>query len=180
MRQNLGAYNHSLAHTPHMDGLAATGLTFHRAYVQYSYCSPSRHSFLTGRRPDTTRVWEFVDHFREKGVGEDWISLPQYFKTFGYLTLGSGKLFHPTNADENIGFPLNDWPESWSPEYPYFSNQPPNDPHNCSNDWWTSPCPAGQGQCGWCAAELPKEASALSDQKIRDSCIRQAPTLTRK
>ena len=74
-----------------------------RGQVQYSYCSPSRHSFLTGRRPDTTRVWEFVDHFREKGVGEDWISLPQYFKTFGYLTLGSGKLFHPTNADENIG-----------------------------------------------------------------------------
>ena len=34
MRQNIGAYNHSLAHTPHMDGLAATGLTFHRAYVR--------------------------------------------------------------------------------------------------------------------------------------------------
>ena len=56
-------------------------------------------------------------HFREAGVGEDWLSLPQYFKTFGYLTLGSGKLFHPTNSKENIGFPDNDWPASWSPEY---------------------------------------------------------------
>ena len=28
------------------------------------------HSFMTGRRPDTTKVWEFVDHFREKGVSE--------------------------------------------------------------------------------------------------------------
>jgi hypothetical protein len=41
MRPNLGAYNYSLAHTPNMDQLAATGLTFHRAYVQYAYCSPS-------------------------------------------------------------------------------------------------------------------------------------------
>jgi iduronate 2-sulfatase len=31
MRPNIGAYNHSLAHTPNMDQLAATGLTFHRA-----------------------------------------------------------------------------------------------------------------------------------------------------
>jgi len=43
---------------------------------------------MTGRRPDTTRVWEFVDHFREKGVGDKWLSLPQYFKKEGYLTLG--------------------------------------------------------------------------------------------
>ena len=41
MRPNIGAYNYSLANTPHMDQLAATGLTFHRAYVQYAYCSPS-------------------------------------------------------------------------------------------------------------------------------------------
>ena len=49
-------------------------------------------SFMTGRRPDTTRVWEFVDHFREKGVGADWVSMPQYFKAHGYITLGGGKL----------------------------------------------------------------------------------------
>jgi hypothetical protein len=165
MRPNIGAYNYSLAHTPVMDELAATGLTFQRAYVQYAYCSPSRHSFLSGRRPDTTRVWEFVDHFREPGVGADWISLPQYFKTNGFLTLGSGKIFHPTNAKENIGFPLNDWPLSWSPEYPYFANQPPNDPHNCTNDVHT------QRPLTWCAAQVTKEASKLSDQKIRDSCI---------
>ena len=82
------AYNFSLAHTPHLDQLASEGLTFTRAYVQYAYCSPSRNSFMTGRRPDTTRVWEFVDHFREEGVGANWTSLPQYFKRHGYITLG--------------------------------------------------------------------------------------------
>jgi len=65
-------------------------------------------------------VWEFVDHFREEGVGKDWVSMPQYFKQFGYLTLGSGKLYHPSSTSENIGMPFMDWPASWSPEYPYF------------------------------------------------------------
>ena len=120
---------------------------------------------MSGRLPDTTRVFEFVDHFREVGVGADWISLPQYFKTHGYLTLGSGKLFHPTNSQENIGFPEDDWPASWSPEYPYFANQPPNDPHNCTNDVTL------QRPLTWCAAQVAKEAAKLSDQKIRDSCI---------
>ena len=30
--------------------------------------------------PAWTKVWEFKDHFREQGVGKDWVSMPQYFK----------------------------------------------------------------------------------------------------
>ena len=70
MRPNIGVYNHSLAHTPNIDALAKSGLRFDHAYVQYAFCSPSRNSFMTGRRPDTTRVWEFTDSFREPGVGK--------------------------------------------------------------------------------------------------------------
>ena len=130
MRPSIGAFNFSLAHTPNMDHLAATGLVFKRAYVQYAFCAPSRNrcaahvsiffalcqprvrnrcasslsslpdsshrlrvwgSFMSGRRPDTTRVWNFMDHFREEGVGADWLSMPEYFKSHGMLTLGSGK-----------------------------------------------------------------------------------------
>ena len=47
---------------------------------------------MSGRRPDTTHVFEFLDHFREMGVGHNWLSLPGYFKLHGYLTLGGGKL----------------------------------------------------------------------------------------
>jgi iduronate 2-sulfatase len=170
MRPNLGAYNHSLAHTPHLDALAASGLRFDRAYVQYAFCSPSRNSFMSGRRPDTTRVWEFVDHFRERGVGAGWASLPQYFKNNGYLALGAGKLYHPASATENVGMPNNDYPASWTPAFPYFDNEPPNGPHNCTN-----PADPGdissKGEHTWCAADVPKEASVLSDQKIRDACI---------
>ena len=46
--------------------------------------------------------------YREKGVGDAWLTLPQYFKTHGYLALGTGKTFHP-------GSPPNfDMPLSWS------------------------------------------------------------------
>jgi arylsulfatase A-like enzyme len=73
MRPSLGAYNFTLegqpSHSPNIDKLAREGTLFTHAYVQYAYCSPSRNSFMTGRRPDTTKVWEFQDHFREEGVG---------------------------------------------------------------------------------------------------------------
>ena len=59
MRPQLGCYGHSFMHTPHIDGLASTGTLFNRAYVQYSFCAPSRNSFMSGRRPDRTRVWNF-------------------------------------------------------------------------------------------------------------------------
>ena len=38
-------------------------------------CSPSRNSFMTGRRPDTTRVWNFLDSFRTAGA--NWTTMPQ-------------------------------------------------------------------------------------------------------
>ena len=73
-----------------------------------SFCCPSRNSFLSGRRPSKTKVWTFKDHFREPGVGEDWVSFPGYFKQHGYTTLGGGKTYHPKLP------PDNDGAKSWS------------------------------------------------------------------
>ena len=42
-------------YTPALDYLASRSLLLKSAYVQQAVCSPSRTSFLTGRRPDTTR-----------------------------------------------------------------------------------------------------------------------------
>lgn len=96
LRPNLGAYGHDFMRTPHMDALAASGMLFQRAYVQYSFCAPSRNVILSGRRPDATRVFSFTDHFREAGVGDQWVTLPQQFKDAGgYTTNGTGKTFHP-------------------------------------------------------------------------------------
>ena len=69
LRPELAAYNQSLGHSPHIKSLASTGVTFDRAYCQISVCSPSRMSFLTGRRPDHSRIVNFIDHFRQADCG---------------------------------------------------------------------------------------------------------------
>ena len=102
LRPELPFYNHSWVIAPNLQRLARTSLVFDRAYAHFAICNPSRNSFMTGRTPDTTKVWEFADSFREEGVGKDWVSLPQFFKQFGYLTLGSGKIFHPSSKRQNI------------------------------------------------------------------------------
>ena len=43
----------------------------------------------SGRRPDATKVWNFNNNFREKGVGDKWIALPEHFVTNGYLVTGA-------------------------------------------------------------------------------------------
>eukprot|EP01047_Picozoa_sp_COSAG01_P048257 COSAG01_NODE_4686_length_4811_cov_4.669355_2_plen_102_part_00 len=86
------AYGMTETVTPNLDRFASESVTFQRAYCQFAVCSPSRNSFMSGRRPDTTKVWNFINHFREKGVGSHWISMPQYFKNHGFLTFASGKL----------------------------------------------------------------------------------------
>jgi iduronate 2-sulfatase len=51
------AYGMDETITPHLDKFAKESITFTRAYCQMAVCSPSRNSFMSGRRPDTTKVW---------------------------------------------------------------------------------------------------------------------------
>ena len=45
----LSCYGHPTLETPHIDGLAARGVRFQRAYVQSPICGSSRMSYYTGR-----------------------------------------------------------------------------------------------------------------------------------
>jgi hypothetical protein len=85
MRPLLGSYlggdfpnlsHQSRLLTPNFDKLARESIVFKNAYVQYSLCGPSRTSILTGRRPDTTRIFGNVHYWRT--AGGNFTTLPQY------------------------------------------------------------------------------------------------------
>jgi hypothetical protein len=65
LRTDLGCYGHPEAKTQNIDALAKRGMVFKRAYCQQAVCSPSRTSLLTGLRPDSTKVYDLVTHFRD-------------------------------------------------------------------------------------------------------------------
>ena len=85
--------------TPNIDALAASSIVFTRAHTHYTLCGPSRTAFLTGRRPDTTQVFNNGGYWRETSA--NFSSMPQYFKENGYSTYASGKLYH---ADDDNAF----------------------------------------------------------------------------
>uniref|UniRef100_A0A8C1A4Y5 Iduronate 2-sulfatase n=1 Tax=Cyprinus carpio carpio TaxID=630221 RepID=A0A8C1A4Y5_CYPCA len=93
LRPTLGCYSDPVVKSPHIDQLASVSTVFHNAYAQQAVCGPSRVSFLTSRRPDTTKLYDFNSYWRVHAG--NYTTLPQYFKSNGYTTLSVGKVFHP-------------------------------------------------------------------------------------
>ncbi|MEY2881412.1 MAG: hypothetical protein RLZZ15_3792 [Verrucomicrobiota bacterium] len=102
LNKSLGAYGDALARSPNVDRLAARAVRFDRAYCQYPVCSPSRVSFLSGRRPETTRMFGNEGSSRTPPLAHA-VFMPEYFRQQGYFTARVGKVFH-------IG---RDVPECW-------------------------------------------------------------------
>ncbi len=96
--------------SPNMDRLAKSSVSFTSAYCQQAFCTASRMSFLTGMRPDYTKVWDLSTKIRD--VRPDIVTIPEYFKNNGYQTAGMGKVMHGAKRDD---------PQSWT--IPFINNQ---------------------------------------------------------
>ncbi len=87
--------------TPALDGLAASGVRFERAYVSNPVCMPSRFSLQTGRMPsaiglgtnDDTPKPLLTDAMREESLGP-------LFSRAGYEVAYSGKVHLPKSMTD--------------------------------------------------------------------------------
>jgi len=97
----LSAHGNPYLHTPHMDSLVHSGLTFRNAYCASPVCGPSRGSLLSGRLPHRTGV-EVNGPAVEAGI----TTMGQHFRQAGYRPYYAGKLHlgpNPRQGVEEVG-----------------------------------------------------------------------------
>lgn len=109
-----GMGGHPQAYTPHMARLAATGVSFRRAYSNNPLCAPSRASLFAGIYPHTSRMIHFGKWFENETLINS-KTIPEYFRDSGYRAMGTGKLLHHYRPDiwEEHGHRANYGPFSY-------------------------------------------------------------------
>jgi arylsulfatase A-like enzyme len=86
------------AFTPNIDALAASGVTFTRAYAPAPACSPSRSALLGGRRPGFTGVYDNSHDWKTAFRNRNIVPLTKHFKANGYNVMGVGKIYHEMHS----------------------------------------------------------------------------------
>ncbi len=164
LRPELNCFGRTYIHSPNIDRIANRGMAFDRAYVQQAVCSPSRSSLMTGTRPDSTKVWDLVTHFR---VAEpNIVTLPQHFKNNGYFVQGMGKIYHP-------GF---DDPQSWS--IPWQTPKAPNYAKVTSANTEDEDKPKAKGGPAFESADVPD--NFYKDGMVADLAVETLKTIGKK
>jgi choline-sulfatase len=102
---------HPQVRTPHMDRLAARGVTFANAHCASPLCCPSRAALFTGMQPFHTGVYQNNHDLRK--AAPNLVLLPHYFQQHGYATFGTGKLLHRKRKDVCEDMFLTE--QRWSP-----------------------------------------------------------------
>ncbi|MBS3762815.1 MAG: sulfatase-like hydrolase/transferase, partial [Planctomycetes bacterium] len=113
---DLGCFGSETIETPHIDGLAADGLTFTDYHSNGAVCTPTRAALITGRyqqRSGLEGVIFVSGETRQTGLDPEEFSVAEALKSSGYATgvfgkwhLGYKKRFNPLHHgfDEFRGY----------------------------------------------------------------------------
>lgn len=136
--------------TPNFDSLIQKSTVFKKTVVQQPVCGPSRASFLSGRLPDTTKIWNF-DRFLTD-VHPEIQTIGKYLvENEGYThSRGFGKVFHPHSYDKT----------DYDPDH-YYGTGHYTSPVRAFDKTGNSECSQGKLYC-----DLSK--SQLTDQNVND------------
>jgi uncharacterized sulfatase len=93
LNNRIACYGDPVVKTPNVDRLARHGVRFDHSYCNYPLCNPTRTSLLSGKRPETTRIFDNNTASRTY-LGKDVVFLPEYFGANGYFTARVGKIAH--------------------------------------------------------------------------------------
>lgn len=115
LRPLISCQGDPVAVTPNLDRLAADGMVFERAYAQYPICGPSRGSFMSGMRPDTTGLMGNNTPFHEAVPNA--LTINRYFMEQGYAVFGAGKIYHNSvGGDWSEPYFKTDWLDHVQPD----------------------------------------------------------------
>jgi arylsulfatase A-like enzyme/Tfp pilus assembly protein PilF len=93
-RDRIGAYGYALAHTPNVDGFAAEGIRFDRAYATVPLTIPAHASMFTGVYPTKHGVHSNGDSV----LPESFSTLAELLQASGYATAAAVSAFVTTRA----------------------------------------------------------------------------------
>lgn len=124
MSPRLAAFGDSIAHTPHIDQLAAEGVRYSNVYSVSGVCAPSRAALITGMYPTTIGAQHMRTMRRTSAIADitdpELLAIPTYeavpppeVKCFTEYLRGAG-YYCTNNAKEDYQFsrPVTAWDES--------------------------------------------------------------------
>ncbi|MEP4095825.1 sulfatase [Reichenbachiella sp.] len=104
LKPMLNSFGQGQIISPHIDQLTSKGVSFQSAYCQQAICTASRMSFITGMRPDYTKIWDLSTNLRD--IRPNAVTIPQHFKNNGYQTAGMGKVMHGAHNDDPVSWTI--------------------------------------------------------------------------
>lgn len=115
LRPVLGCYG-GKALTPSLDRFSQSAAAFHRHYVQWPVCGPSRATLMSGLRPDTHGLYGNGQAYRIAEYPDTRPTMSLHFRNHGYRTLSFGKIYHGRGASPGCGWSQPPWhpPGGWT------------------------------------------------------------------